>query len=313
MADGPILVLGGAGFVGRHVVEELVARGESVVVPTRRFDKARYLQVLPTITVVPTDVGRVDALARLAKRMSAVVNLVGILNESAGGTFAKAHVDFARSVVAACGAAGVRRLVHMSALNADPQGPSRYLRSKGEAEQIVASSGLDWTIFRPSVIFGPEDRFLNLFASLLRFLPVMALAGAQARFQPVFVGDVARCIADALRQPATIGRTYPLCGPKIYTLRELVRYVAEVTGNSRPIMGLGSTLGRIQASVLERLPGTLLTRDNLASMQMDSVCDCGFPETFGIVPSALETVVPTYLGPEAIKGRYDGYRERGAR
>jgi len=207
----------------------------------------------------------------------------------------------------------VRRLVHMSALNADPAGPSRYLRSKGEAEAIVAASGLDWTIFRPSVIFGREDAFLNLFATLLRFVPVMALAGPQARFQPVYVGDVARCIAGALRLPATIGRTYPLCGPGVHTLRELVRYVGNVTGRPRPIVGLGPTLASIQAFVLEHLPGKLLTRDNLASMQKDSVCDCAFPAEFGIVPQALETVVPSYLGPNAIKSRYDGYRVRGAR
>ena len=313
MAGGPILVLGGAGFVGRHVVDALVASGESVVVPTRRPDKANHLQVLPTVTVVTADIRRPDVLARLAGRAVAIVNLVGILNETRTVTFQKAHIDLARAVAAACSAAGVRRLVHMSALNADPAGPSRYLRSKGEAEAIVAASGLDWTIFRPSVIFGREDAFLNLFATLLRFVPVMALAGPQARFQPVYVGDVARCIAGALRLPATIGRTYPLCGPGVHTLRELVRYVGNVTGRPRPIVGLGPTLASIQAFALEHLPGKLLTRDNLASMQKDSVCDCAFPAEFGIVPQALETVVPSYLGPNAIKSRYDGYRVRGAR
>ena len=313
MNDGSILVLGGSGFVGRHLVDRLVASGCSVVVPTRRFDKARYLQVLPTVDVVAADVRRADVLRRLVERSAAVVNLVGILNESREATFQQAHVDFARAVTAACGAAGVRRLVHMSALNADPAGPSKYLRSKGDAEAIVTSSGLDWTIFRPSVIFGREDRFLNLFATLLRYVPVVALANPGARFQPVYVGDVAHCFSEALTKRTTIGRIYPLCGPTVYTLRDLVRYVGAVTGKSRPIIGLGATLATIQASVLEHLPGRLLTRDNLASMRIDSVCDGESAAAFGIVPQALETVVPSYLGPGAIRSRYSSLRVRGAR
>ena len=313
MKDGSILVLGGAGFVGRHVVEQFVAGGCNVVVPTRRFDKARQLQVLPTANVVSTDVGRADALQRLVDESSAVVNLVGILNESGTTTFQRAHVDFARAVTSACQAAGVRRLLHMSALNADLTGPSRYLRSKGEAEAIVTASGLDWTIFRPSVIFGREDRFLNLFAMLLRYVPVVALASPEARFQPVYVGDVAHCFVHSLRLPSTIRRIYPLCGPNIYTLRELVRYAGAVTGKSRPIIGLGSALGALQAGVLEHLPGKLLTRDNLASMRKDSTCDGEFAAEFGIAPQALENVAPSYLGPEAIRSRYDTLRVRGAR
>ncbi len=189
----------------------------------------------------------------------------------------------------------------MSALNADPAGPSRYLRSKGEGEAVVAASGLDWTIFEPSVIFGREDRFLNLFAKLLRFAPVMPLAGADVRFQPVYVGDVAECMARALPLDATLGRKYPLCGPQIYTLRDLVRYVGSLTGASRPIVALGPTLARIQAIVLEHLPGSLMSRDNLASMTKDSVCGCEFPAIFGIAPQPLETVVPGYLGSAALE------------
>jgi NADH dehydrogenase len=313
MSNGSILVLGGAGFVGRHVVEQLVANCYKVVVPTRRFDRARHLQVLPTVNVVATDIGRADVLPRLVGASAAVINLVGILNESRAATFQKSHVDFARAVAAACHAAGVRRLLHMSALNADPGGPSRYLRSKGEAEAIVTASGLDWTIFRPSVIFGREDRFLNLFAALLRYVPVVALASPDARFQPVYVGDVARCFVESLRLPSTIGRVYPLCGPSVYTLRELVRYAGAMTGKSRPIIGLGPALGTLQASVLEHLPGKLLTRDNLASMRKDSTCDADFAQAFGIAPLALENVAPSYLGPEAIKSRYSGLRVRGAR
>jgi uncharacterized protein YbjT (DUF2867 family) len=313
MADRTILVVGGSGFVGRQIVNRLAAAGHGVTVPTRRRGNAQHLIVLPTVEVVETDVYRERELARLADGASAVVNLVGILNETGGQTFVRGHVDLAKIVVAACKASGVRRLVHMSALNADPGGPSRYLRTKGEAEAVVAASGLDWTIFEPSVIFGREDRFLNLFARLLRIAPVIPLAGANARFQPVYVGDVGECFVRALDLDATIGRRYPLCGPNVYTLRELVAYVGAIIGAPRPIIPLGRTLGALQATVMELLPGTLLSRDNLASMDKDSVCDCAIAPELGVVPRSLETVVPAYLGPDAAKGRFDDYRAHHGR
>lgn len=313
MAAETVLVVGGSGFVGRHVVNRLVAGGHSVVVPTRRPVNANPLKLLPTVDIVGCDVNRPGVLARLAERASAVINLVGILNESGAVTFAQAHVELPRSIVAACVAARVRRLVHMSALNADPAGPSRYLRSKAEGEAVVAASGLDWTIFEPSVIFGREDRFLNLFARLLRFAPVMPLAGADVRFQPVYVGDVAECMTRALPLDATFGQKYRLCGPQIYTLRDLVRYVGSLTGAGRPVIALGPKLATLQATVLEHLPGSLMSRDNLASMATDSVCGCEFPAIFGIAPQPLETVVPTYLGGAALRSPYDAYRVRGGR
>ena len=313
MASETVLVLGGSGFVGRHVVNRLVQDGKRVVVPTRRRENARHLILLPTVDVVDADIHDSPALARLAANAAAVVNLIGILNESGRNTFARVHVELAQKVVAACRAAGVRRVVQMSALNASPEGPSRYQRSKGEAEAAIVGSGLDWTIFQPSVIFGREDQFLNLFASLERILPVMAIAAAQARFQPVFVGDVAHCIAHALDDAATIGQKYPLCGPDIYTLRELVAFVGTLTEHERPIVALPPALGRLQARFLELLPGTPMSRDNLASMQQDSVCGCTFPAVFGIVPASLATVAPTYLGPAAIRSRYDTYRSQVGR
>jgi len=313
MASETVLVLGGSGFVGRHVVNRLVQVGKRVVVPTRRRENARHLILLPTVDVVDADIHDSPALARLAANAAAVVNLIGILNESGRNTFARVHAELAQKVVAACRAAGVRRVVQMSALNASPEGPSRYQRSKGEAEAAIVGSGLDWTIFQPSVIFGREDRFLNLFASLERHLPVMAIAAAQARFQPVFVGDVAHCIAHALDDAATIGQKYPLCGPDIYTLRELVAFVGTLTEHERPIVSLPPALGRLQARFLELLPGTPMSRDNLASMQQDSVCGCAFPALFGIVPAALAAVAPTYLGPAAIRSRYDAYRSQVGR
>ena len=308
-----VVVLGGSGFVGRHVVNRLVNACHRVVVPTRRRENARHLILLPTVDVVEADVFDAPTLARLAADAQVVINLVGILNETRQQTFARVHVALTQRVIDACRGAGVRRLLQMSALNADPSGPSRYQRSKGEAEALVAASGLDWTIFEPSVIFGREDRFLNLFAKLARHLPVLALAGADTRFQPVYVGDVAECFARSLELPATIRERYPLCGPEVYKLRELVAFVAGLTGTGRPIVALGPTLSRLQAFALEKLPGTLMSRDNLASMQRDSVCGCDFPAVFGIVPAALTAVAPGYLSPDAEHSRFDAMRATSGR
>ena len=306
-----VLVLGGSGFVGRHLVARLAAAGDRVVVVTRRRFAAGHLILLPTVEVVEANPHEPAALAKLARDAAAVVNLVGILHERGRDTFSRVHVELARNVVNACQAAGVARLLHMSALNADAAAPSRYLRSKGEAEEIVAGSGLRWTIFRPSVIFGREDSFLNLFARLVRHLPVVALAAPQARFQPVYVQDVVRCFAHALKDDTTIGQRYSLCGPRIYTLRQLVEYVGETAGSPRPIVPLGPRLSKLMARMLEVLPGHLLSRDNLASMEKDAVCDGPFP--FGIMPTALEAIAPSYLAPAAGRSKYDPLRAHGGR
>jgi NADH dehydrogenase len=313
MSARRILVLGGSGFVGRHLVSRLVGDGWNVVVPTRYRERAKHLILLPTVDVLEADVHDPVALEQLAAGADAAINLVGILNESRRGDFERAHTELARKLISACRAARVPRLLHMSALNADAQGPSRYLRSKGEAEALVAAAELAWTVFRPSVIFGREDSFLNLFARIQRFLPVIALACADARFQPVCVDDVANAFAKALHDDRTHRQRYALCGPKVYTLRELVAYVGELTGYNRPIVPLGATLGCFQAGVLEMLPGKLLSRDNLASMKLPSVCDCEFPAIFQAQPTALEAVAPEYLGPAATRSRYSGLRGRGGR
>ena len=317
MAAARVVVLGGSGFVGRHLVARLAAAGHEVVVPTRRREQAKHLILFPTVEVVEADVFDKASLARVLPGASAVVNLVGILNESGRDTFARVHVELARNLTAACAAVGIRRLVQMSALNADPSGASRYLRTKGAAEAIVKMSQLDWTIFRPSVIFGPEDSFLNLFARIAKLFPVIALAASDARFQPVYVGDVAACMAHALadEEAHDLGfhHTYDLCGPEVYTLRELVRYVGEVSGAVRPIVPLGPRLSQLQAAVLEMLPGPIMSRDNLASMAKDSVCDCPFPAAFGVTPVALEAIAPGYLSPAAMRSGYDRYRTGSGR
>jgi NADH dehydrogenase len=313
LSDAAVVLLGGSGFVGRHVASQLAAAGRQVIVPTRRRENAKHLILLPTVDVVEADIHDDATLERLARGAGAVVNLVGILNESRRGDFTRAHVELARKVVRACRTAGVSRLLHMSALGADLQGPSRYLVTKGEAEAIVAASGLAWTIFRPSVIFGREDSFLNLFARLQRLLPIIALACPHARFQPVFVGDVARVFALSLSDDATHGQRYPLCGPTIYTLRELVAYAGELTEHRRPILPLGPTLSMLQARILEWLPGPLMSRDNILSMRNDNVCGCDFPAHFGFTPAALEAVAPEYLAVTAARSRFDAYRAHSGR
>ena len=313
MALPQTVVLGGGGFVGRHIVARLVAAGHRVIVPARRREDAKHLIMLPTVDVLEADLHDPRALDSLFAGATAVINLVGILNEEGASTFERAHVELPRKVVAACHTAGVARLLHMSALGADPAGPSRYLKTKAAAEAIVAASGLRWTIFRPSVIFGREDAFLNLFARLSRALPVVVLAAPHARFQPIYVEDVAHCFVQAVGDELTHDARYDLCGPAVYTLRELVRLVGEVAGAVRPIVPLGPGLSRLQATMLEHLPGKLMSRDNLLSTQKDNVCDCPFPAVFGITPTALEVIAPQYLSPTAQRSAFDPYRASSGR
>lgn len=308
-----VLVIGGSGFVGRYVVAQLSAAGHFVGVLTRRRARARHLLLLPTVQVVEGDPHDDATLARHVRGMTAVVNLAGVLHERGRDTFARVHVELPRRLAAACRNAGVSRLLHMSALRASADAPSRYLRSKAEGEAAVAASGVAWTTFRPSVMFGREDTFLNLFASLARWSPVLPLAAANARFQPVYVADVATCFVRALGDNETIREACDLCGPTVYTLEDLVRYVCEVSGRRRPIVPLGPALSSFQARVMEWLPWPLMTRDNLASMQVDNVCEAGFPARFGVVPAALEAIAPGYLAPAAQHSRFDAFRAHGGR
>jgi NADH dehydrogenase len=282
-------------------------------VATRDRERAKeQLILLPTVDVAAVNVHDPAQLAAFARGADAVINLVGVLHDGRGDrSFQAAHVELARKVVAACRASGIGRLLHMSALASARDAPSRYLRSKGEAEAIVRDSGLAWTLHRPSVVFGPGDSFLNLFATLLRFSPVVALACPGARFQPVFVEDVAAAFVKCLADLGSFGRSYDLCGPRVYTLRELVEYVGTVTGRRRPVVGLNDALSYCQAVALELLPVKLMTRDNYYSMKVDNVCSCDFP--FGIAPTALEAVAPSYLGQRTPRARYQGFRGQAGR
>lgn len=315
MLIGHVVILGGSGFVGQHIAHRLTQRGVRVTIPTRDRERAkRDLIVLPTVDVVSSDVHSPAELARLVAGADAVVNLVGILHPSRRDSFERVHVELPAKVVDACRRGRVPRLLHMSALNAGADAPSAYLRSKAEGEQRVmqAAATLAVTIFRPSVIFGRGDSLLNMFARLQRVLPIVLLGSPQAKFQPVWVEDVARAYDHALDAPETFGKRFELCGPKVYTLRELVELAGRLSGNPRPIIGLGKTASYLQALALELSPVKLLTRDNVRSMSIDNVCSCGWPEEFDFEPAALEAIAPSYLAP-AVWRRMDLFRERAGR
>jgi uncharacterized protein YbjT (DUF2867 family) len=311
-----ILVLGGTGFVGAHVCEKLVRQGWNVTVPTRRRVNARRVQHLPLVTVLELDVHDEAALTRVVQGQDAVVNLVAILHGSQAA-FEKTHVALPQKLARACGAAGVKHVVHISALGADainPQSaPSMYLRSKGQGEAVLmqaaagAGAGIGartefkLTILRPSVIFGAEDKFLNLFAKLQTVFPFMPLAGAHARFQPVWVEDVATAVVRSL-EVAHPAQVIEACGPDIYTLKELVQLSAQLSGinegKGRPVIALPDWAGQLQAMFMELAPGEpLMSRDNLDSMKVDNVATGRVPglQSLGITPSALKPIAQEYL------------------
>jgi len=308
-------VVGGSGFVGTQLANRLVAAGKRVRVLTRRREHARALWVLPTVDVIEADVHDPAQLERHLAGCDAVIQMAGILNERGddGSGFRRVHVELPMKVANACRFLGIRRYLHMSALNARPDGPSHYLRSKGEAEAWVhAQAGEDFlvTSFRPSVIFGAGDSFFNRFAGLLRATPlVFPLACAESRFQPVYVGNVAEAFLHALEEPATAGQRYELCGPGIYSLREIVEYTARTLGLCRRVIPLSARLSRLQAEVFERIPGKPFSRDNLRSASEDSIChgECGLSRLH-ITPVAVEAVVPAYLAGQDARGRLSGFR-----
>ena len=308
-----VCVIGGSGFVGSHVVQQLAARGIRVRVPTRRRERAKALIVLPTVDVVNADVHDPLALERVVAGTDAVISLAGILHENRTGDFVRIHTELPRKIVDACRERGVRRLLHVSALKAAHDAPSEYLRSKADGEQqvrVAQASGIRTTIFRPSVIFGREDRFLNQFARLAQTLPVIALPSPKARFQPVYVEDVARAMVESLEMSHTYDQNLDLCGPTTYTLQELVEYVCRLLRMERPVLPLNDDMSRLLAWMMEWLPLKLMSRDNYNSMKVGSVCDCAFPEIFGFRPSPLEAIVPLYLLDNTPRARYRWFRFR---
>ncbi|MES2320479.1 MAG: complex I NDUFA9 subunit family protein [Pseudomonadota bacterium] len=320
MNDMTVVVFGGSGFIGAHLVARLSAAGARVIVPTRRAERARHLIFLPRVEVVEADIHDDAALRALVDGADAAINLVGLLHSRQGTPygldFKRAHVDLPRRIVAACAAARVPRYLHMSALGADTNGPSMYQRSKADGEVAArAEPSVAATIFRPSVVFGEGDHFLCTFARLQKWLPFVPLAGAEADFQPVYVGDVAQAFVNALGDLKTRHLRFELGGPRIYSLAELVRLAGRYAHHRRPVFGIPDGLARLQARICELLPGEpLLSRDNLESMKVDNVVDPAIQATtaaaLGIKLTALEAVAPRYLSPSE---RFDDFRARAGR
>jgi uncharacterized protein YbjT (DUF2867 family) len=314
-----VLVLGGTGFVGRQVCEQLTRLGWRVTVPTRRAVTAAAIQNLPGLTVVEASVHSDADLARLMPGHDAVVNLVAVLHGDEK-RFEHVHVQLPQRIAQAMLQAGIQRLVHISALGADAQGPSMYQRSKARGEAVLQQAGLNLTILRPSVIFGAEDKFLNLFADLQAMAPFMPLAGAGTLFQPVWVGDVARAVVRCLQDEHTSGQVYELAGPDVMTLAELVHRAGQWAGVrgglGRPVLPLPRWMGHLQARLMELAPGEpLMSRDNLASMQVPNTATGLLPglQALGIQASSAAGVAPTYLGHKGPRSRLDDWRARSGR
>lgn len=319
MSTPRILVLGGSGFVGRHVCEQLARMGWQVTVPTRRAINASSVQSLPGLTVLEASVHKEADLARLMPGHDAVVNLVAVLHGSEA-RFENVHVELPAKISNAMKKAGVSRLVHISALGAEAQAPSMYLRSKARGETTLQGAGLQLSVLRPSVVFGAEDKFLNLFADLQAVAPFMPLAGSGTRFQPVWVADVAGAVVACLKQPSTIGQTYELCGPDVMTLAELVQRAGQWAGvnhgQGRPILPLPNWVGWLQAAAMELAPGEpLMSRDNLASMKVDNVATGRLPglSALGISAASAAGIAPGYLGHRGPRSKLNRWRASAGR
>ncbi len=333
-----IVVIGGSGFIGRHVCEKLAASGHSITVPTRRLSGAAHLLPLPRLQLLQCDVHDNAQLAQVVAGHDVLINLVAVLHGTAA-RFNAVHVQLVRSIVAACKASGVQRLVHVSALGAELDGPSMYQRSKAQGEAVLAeacvsaSAQLDVRILRPSVVFGAEDKLLNLFANLQKIAPLMPLAGADTQFQPVWVEDVAQAVLQLAttahlpaNPPALLSASVPAnvrtsagaaqaaspavyeaCGPQVLTLRDLVQLAGRCVGAQRPVLPLPAPLARMQAWVMEHLPGEpLMSRDNLDSMRVPNIASGQQPglAQLGITPSSITPIAPTYLAAARTMDQY---------
>jgi uncharacterized protein YbjT (DUF2867 family) len=297
-----VLLIGGTGFVGSHLSRELLAQNYSVVIAKRSNSPSKYM-INPGAKVIThhdfSEMGIRELLAHVSKD-AVVINLVGVLHakqeDPYGPEFLEAHVNLPAYIISGMKFLGMKRYLHMSALGADADGPSMYLRSKGDAEDMVRNSGLDFTIFRPSVIFGKDDQFINMFGNLQKYFPMMPLGGAKAIFQPVSVDDVSKVFVQSIAMPQTIHQTLDLCGPRVYTLAQIVQFAAKRQGVSRPIIQLPSWAAYLQASLLEFMPGPkIMSRDNLASMKAANVLPSGamnpLETVFSITPTPLESLL----------------------
>lgn len=310
MAAQQLVILGGTGFVGSHLVPRLAADDHRIVLLSRNRERHREFALLPGVSVRSADVHDDAVLRHELVGADAVLNLVGILNPRGRDSFQRVHVELTRRLIAACEASGVGRLHQMSSLKAG-QGLSQYLKTRGEAEALVRASALDWTIYQPSVIFGRGDGLVSRFAKLLRQLPALPLARAPARMAPTFVGDVAEAIARCVDHP-TLGqrRSFELYGPEVLTLGEIVRAIRAAAGLRTPIIALPDSLGRLQAQVAGLLPGKPFSPDNFRSLLTDSVGTADGYAALGIVPQAFTHWLPLLLGVPPRQRRLAAARSR---
>ena len=310
-----ICILGGTGFVGRHLISRLAQHHFSITVLSRHPERHRDLGVIPKLKLIGANCYELKTLHKHFKSADAVINLIGILNEKgdSGKGFHKAHVELVETIVQACDDCEVPQLLHMSALNADAkQGPSYYLQTKGEGEETVkaaASDNLSVTVFQPSVIFGPGDKFFNRFAQLIRKTPgPIPLACPKSLLAPVYIGDVVDAIYKCIKDREWQNNTWTLCGPTEYTLKQLVKFTAAACGHKKLVLGMGKLFSKIQARVLEMLPGQLMSRDNYRSLQVNSTCKENGLIALGIEPHSIESVVPRYLNSIDSRSKYNKYR-----
>ncbi|MBL8250337.1 MAG: complex I NDUFA9 subunit family protein [Candidatus Competibacter sp.] len=309
-----ICVLGGTGFVGRHLTARLANQGYRIKVLSRHPQRHRSIGVLPNTELVGADVHDATVLLEKFSGCDAVINLVAILHEQGSQRFKAVHADLAKKVIEACRASGAKRLLHMSALRADLKGPSQYLSTKGEAEQtVMQAQDLAVTCFKPSIIFGPDDTFYNQFAAMLRLFPALPLACPDAKFAPIYVGDVAQAFEAALENDDTIGQTYELCGPRVYTFREVIEDTARMLGLKRRVIGLPDSLARLQAKIMGLLPVKVFTTDNYLSLQADSVCTSNGLEALGITPHSVDSIMRMHLADKTQRRRYDALRQTASR
>ena len=306
MTDQLITVFGGSGFLGRYIVQALLKSGARVRIAARDPRGAAYLKTqggLGQTQFVAADIRKADTVARAVAGSDGVVNLVGILK----GDFQAFHVDGARHVAEAAAVAGITALVQVSAIGADPHSPSAYGKSKGEGEAAIRAAFPGATILRPSIVFGREDQFVNRFANLIRMLPVVPIIKGDAKFQPVYVGDVAKTVASALSDPARHGgKIYELGGPEVISMGGLNRWIATAIGRRRGFIAMPDFVAGAMASAVGWLPGAPMTKDQWLMLQSDNVvaADAKGLSAFGIVPTPLESVADGWLVQYKRHGRF---------
>lgn len=310
-----ICVIGGAGFVGSSIVTKLDDCGYQVTVLTRHRERAKHLILLPHVKVKTCDIHDDEAFKEALFGHDAVINLVGILHESKKNTFDAAHHLLPKRIADHCQVLGIDRLVHISALRASQDAPSKYLQSKANGEQALESheGKMNMTIYQPSVIFGRDDGFINLFAKLVKYLPVIILAKPNAKFQPIWVEDVADIVVNNLENTQTYDRVYELAGPKVYRMQALVEMVMKLLGKQRYIIGLSDRLSYLQAWFMEWLPVKLMTRDNIKSMELDSVASAPMADEIKMVLTPLEAIMPSYIMNKTQRGAYNRFRAAAGR